>query len=299
MEPRSLPTRRHFLRAGTAAALGLAGLPSLLRAADDKADDPLGGFTLGVQSYTFRNFPLEQALKRIHDLGLHHVELSRGHVSPTSSPEQIRAVLNLCKDYDITPVAFGVERFTKDHDKNRPLFEFGKALGLKTLTADPTEDSFDSLDKLCDEYKISIGIHPHGPQGKKLHHWYSAEVILAAVKDHNPLIGTCLDTGHLIRAAILGQKLDPAEQIRLMGPRNFGIHLKDNDNEAEKRTGNGADSNVVFGKGVLDVPGVLKALRDVHFKGYISIEYEAHADDPSPDVKECVAVFKESVKKLG
>jgi sugar phosphate isomerase/epimerase len=298
MDPRHGMTRRRFLRAGAAAAVGLTGLVALR--ADDKKDDPFGGFTLGVQSYTFRNFKLEQALKRIHDLGLHYVEFFNGHVSPKSSPEQIRAVLSLCKDYDVTPVAFGVERFTKDDDANRKLFDFGKALGIKTLTADPDRDSFDSLDKLCEEYKISIGIHPHGPQGGgKLHQWYSAEVILEAVKNHSPLIGTCLDTGHLIRAGILGKKLDPAQQIRLMGPRNFGIHLKDNDNEAEKRTGNGADSNVVFGKGALDVPAVLKALRDVNFKGYISIEYEAHADDPSPDVKECVAVFEDSVKKLG
>jgi sugar phosphate isomerase/epimerase len=287
--------RRRFLRAGAAAA-GLAALPALLRA-DDKAD-PLGGFTLGVQSYTYRKFTLEQALKRIQDLGLHYVELSRGHVPTDSTPEQLRAVLGLCKDYGITPVAFGVEKFTSDHDKNRKLFEFAKVLGLRTLTADPDKDSFDSLDKLCDEYKVSIGIHPHGPQGGRLHQWYSAEVILEAVKDHNPLIGSCLDTGHLIRSDILGKHLDPAQQVRLMGPRNFGMHLKDNDNEAEKRGVGGGDSNVVFGKGVLDVPAVLKALRDVRFKGYISIEYEAHADDPSPDMKECVAVFKDSVKKL-
>ena len=31
------------------------------------------------------------------------------------------------------------------------------------FSADPDPDSFDSLDKLCDEYKIAIGIHPHGP----------------------------------------------------------------------------------------------------------------------------------------
>jgi sugar phosphate isomerase/epimerase len=289
-------TRRRFLRASAAAA-GLAALPALLRAGDK--DDPFGGFTLGVQSYTYRNFPFEQALKRIQELGLHYVELSRGHVPADSTPDQLRAVLNLCKEYDITPVAFGVEKFTKDHDKNRKLFEFAKALGLRTLTADPDPDSFDSLDKLCDEYKVSIGIHPHGPQGDRLHRWYSAEVILEAVKDHNPLIGSCLDTGHLIRSDILGKHLDPAQQIRLMGARNFGIHLKDNDNEAEKRGVGGGNSNVVFGKGVLDVPGVLKALRDVKFKGYISIEYEAHADDPSPDMKECVVVFKDSVKKLG
>ena len=118
------------------------------------------------------------------------------------------------------------------------------------FSADPDPDSFDSLDKLCDEYKIAIGIHPHGPQSDKLHRWYSAEVILPAVKDHNALIGTCLDTGHLIRAAQLGKKLDPVEEVRKMGPRNFGVHLKDNDNEK--------DVDVVFGKGVLDVPAVLQ-----------------------------------------
>src|SRR5205807_5187654 len=147
--------------------------------------------------------------------------------------------------------------------------------------------------KLVDECKISIAIHPHGPTGRgnTLHHWYSAEVILAAVKDHNPLIGTCLDTGHLIRSAQLGKNLDPAAQIRVMGARNFGIHLKDHDNQQQ--------TDVVFGKGVLDVPGVLKALREVKFKGYISIEYEAHPENPSPDMKACLEVVKDAVKGLG
>ena len=193
-------SRRQFLRAAGAAA-GLAAMPSLLHA-EKKKDDPFGGFTLGCQSYTFRNFNVEQALKRIKDLGLHYVEFypgQKGQLSVDSSTEQIKAMLKLCKDYDITPVCWGVQPFSKNHDANKKLFEFGKALGLKALSADPDPDSFDSLDKLCDEYKIAIAIHPHGPQGNKLHRWYSAEEIMAAVKDHNALIGSCLDTGHLIR----------------------------------------------------------------------------------------------------
>ena len=51
-------------------------------------------------------------------------------------------------------------------------------------------DAFDSLDKLCDEYKIEIAIHPHGPTGgKNRDPWWSAEIIMKAVKDHNKLIG--------------------------------------------------------------------------------------------------------------
>ena len=282
--------RRRFLRAGVA-VVGLSSLPSLLQA-DEPKDKSLGGFKLGAQSYTFREFDLEPALKRMKDLDLHYVELFQKHAPIDSSPAQIAALLKLCKEYQVTPMAWGVQHFSKNTDANRKSFEFGKALGIKMFSADPDPDSFDSLDKLCDEYKIAIGIHPHGPQrGGKEHRWYSAQVILKAVKDHHPLIGSCLDTGHLIRAAQLGDKLDPAEQIGLMGARNFGVHLKDHDNKRQ--------TDVIFGKGVLDVPGVLKALRDVKFNGLISIEYEAHPTDPVQDVQACVQVFKESVRKIG
>jgi inosose dehydratase len=284
-------TRRRFLQAGALGTVGVLGFPALLRA-DEKKDDPFGGFTMSVQSYCFRNFDTEPALKRTQELGIKHVEFYSKHASPGSTPEQIKALLNLCGEYGIKPIAFGVHTFTKDHDASKKVFEFGKALGIQTFSADPDPDSFDSLDKLVEEYKISIAIHPHGPQGKKkLHRWYSAELIMAAVKDHNPLIGSCLDTGHLIRAAQLGKKLDPAAEIHVMGARNFGIHLKDHDNQRQ--------TDVVYGKGVLDVPGVLKALRDVNFKGYISIEYEAHPENPSPDMKACLEVFKDAVKGLG
>jgi inosose dehydratase len=289
-------TRRSFLQLSVASAASLAGLGPLALA-DDKPNDAFGGFKLGIQSYTFRHFDTEQALKRTQDLGLHYIEFYREHLKPTATPEQIEAIRRLCKSYGITPIAFGVERFTKNHDSNRRLFEFGKALGIKSLSADPDRDSFDSLDKLVDEYKIAIAIHPHGPTGLgTLHKWYCAEVILGAIKDHHPLIGTCLDTGHLIRAALRGKKLDPVQEILTMGARNFGIHLKDNDNEAEKK--GSQNSNVIIGQGALDVAGVLKALKEVKFQGGLSIEYESKVEEPSPDVKACVEVFKREVQKL-
>lgn len=277
-------SRRSFL----AASLALAAGPRRSFAAD-----PFGGLRVGVQSYSFRKFSLEQALKRTQELGLGYAEFYRGHVPTDSSPEKLAAIKALCKEYGVTPIAFGVESFTKDTAANKKLFDFAAGLGVKYLSADPTPDSFDSLDKLVDEYKIGIAIHPHGPSGKGRHRWYSAEVILAAVKDHHPLIGTCLDTGHLIRMAQLGQPLDPAQQIRVMGPRNFGLHLKDHDNKRKE--------DVPYGDpaGVLDVPGVLKALKEVKFDGYISIEYEAHPDDPSPDMRKCVAYLKAAVAKSG
>lgn len=280
-------TRRSFLKATAAAGAAL-----LAPHAATAADDEFAGFKLGVQSYTFRNFDLEPMLKRTQELGLKYAEFYSKHIPPASPPDKLKAILALCKEYDVTPVAFGVQRFTKSAEENRKTFDFGKAIGIKSFSADPDPDSFDSLDKLCEEYQIAIAIHPHGPSGKGKHRWYSAEVILKAVKDHHPLIGACLDTGHLIRMAQLGEKLDPAEQVRVMGDRNFGMHLKDHDNEKKH--------DVVFGdpKGVLDIPAVLKALREVKFRYAISIEYEANPADPSPDMKKNVAAFKEAAKKL-
>ncbi len=282
--------RRDFLRLGAASLV--APTFSQLVNSQEKAS-PFGAFTVGVQSYTFREFTLEQTLKKCKDLGITYAEFYRGHIPTNSTPDQIKATLKLCNEYGVKPIAFGVERFTKNTDDNKKLFEFGAALGIKHLSADPDPDSFDSLDKLVAEYKISIAIHPHGPTGKdKRHRWWSAENILEAVKDHNELIGTCLDTAHLIRMAQLDVQLDVAKQVKVMGKRNFGLHLKDHDNK--KKT------DVIFGNeaGVLKVAEVLKALQDVKFGGYIAIEYEANPKEPTKDVEACVKYLQTTIKDL-
>lgn len=281
-------TRRTFLQAGAATAAGLlAARPA--RAVGDL----VGDISLGCQSYTFRQFNLEQALRRMKDLGIKNAEFYNAHIPQNSTPQQLQMILGLCKEYEVTPVGFGVQAFTNDHDANKRVFDFGKALGVKYLSADPTPNSFDSLDKLVAEYNIAIAIHPHGPAGKGLHRWYSAEVILRAVQSHHRLIGACLDTGHLIRAAQLGERLDPAQQVRLMGARNFGMHLKDHDNRRKE--------DVVFGDptGALNVAQVLAALREVRFNGAVCIEYEAHPQDPSPDMKKCVDHVRDVARRAG
>lgn len=280
-------TRREFVLGG------LGGIALTAAAAPSQTKPAPGSIELGVQSYTFRNFDLDAALKRIHEAGLRFAEFYQKHIPPTSSPEQLRQILKLCREYDVTPVGFGVQGFTKDHDANKRLFDFAKTLGVRYLSADPSPDSFDSLEKLCEEYKIAIAIHPHGPTGKGMRHrWWSAETILAAVKDRHPLIGACLDTGHLIRMAQLNVKLDPAQQVRVMGARNFAMHLKDHDNQ--RRT------DVPFGdpSGSLDVLAVFRALREVQFRGVICIEYEANPSDPSPDLKKCITHARAALAQL-
>ena len=87
--------RRQFLQA----ACGFAALPATLCAA--AKDDGFGGFTMGAQSYCFRNFNTEQALKKTQELGLHHVEFFQKHAPLNSTPAQIKALLKLCGDFQL------------------------------------------------------------------------------------------------------------------------------------------------------------------------------------------------------
>jgi inosose dehydratase len=278
-----MPTsRRDFLKISTA-ALGASFGTSAMRAFADDAPKP-GHLELGVQSYTLRGFPADKAIQMAHDLGFEHIEFFGSHFPTNSPPDKIEAMKRKMAGLNMRISAHGVNGFGKDHEANRKLFEFAKQAGIKNISADPSEDSFDSLDKLVTEYDIRIAIHNHGPGAR----YDKIADVLKAIKGHDKRIGACADLGHYIRS---GE--DPVKAITLFEGRLYGIHLKDFDEP--KKDANG----VILGKGHLDVVGVYKALKKVNFPadGALSLEYEENMLNPVPDVKECVAIAREAEAK--
>jgi sugar phosphate isomerase/epimerase len=187
-------------------------------------------------------------------------------------------------DRDLTISAHGVNRFTGDAAANRKLFEFAKAAGVKTITADPDPESFASLDELVKEFDIRVAIHNHGPR----HRYNKALDVLTAIEKHDERIGACADLGHFIRS---GER--PTEVIRLLKGRLYGIHLKDFAEMQAKTKG------VVLGQGHLDVPAVMEALVAAGFPadGALSIEYEENPKDPIADLQQCVAVARAALEQ--
>lgn len=283
---RSSWSRRSFLQAGAVAAgstiTSLA--PRCGWGVLAPADDPYAGFLMGLQTYTFRNFTADQALDFANQLGLTTVEMFQAHFPSTSSADEIAARRAKAKQLGIQILAHGVNPFTKDHEANRRWFEFAKAAGIRNLTGDPTEDSFDSLDKLVAEYDIRIAIHNHGPGAR----YDKVADVLNAVKGRHPNIGACADLGHYIRSAE-----DPVRAIHLLKGRLFGVHLKDFADQ--KRDTHG----VILGQGHLNVPAVFKALREVEYPrdACLALEYEEKPENPLDDVKQCLAVAAEGAKK--
>jgi inosose dehydratase len=211
------PSRRDFLASSlvAAGALALAGR-SALAGLELARDGEYGPFKMGLQSYSLRHYKFDEALAKSKELGVHYWESYSAHTSP--DPAKASEFKSQAAASGVEVIGFGVSGFTKDHEKNRKLFEFGKAMGLGYLSADPTTDAFDSLDKLTEEYGIAIGIHPHGPGSR----WDKIDKIAAAIKAHSDKIGICLDTGHLLRS-----NEDPVRAVEVFGKRIYGVHLKD------------------------------------------------------------------------
>lgn len=284
-------SRRTFLARSSAMAAGVALSGQWLAAAEPKPADPkvaadvYRGLPIGIQTYTLRNFDTEQAIRHMQGLGLHYAELFTKHLATNAAPEQISAVKARLAEAGIKMNAHGVHNFTANEAQNRQLFEFAKAAGIGTITANPQPDSFDSLDKLCEEYKIRIAIHNHGPGAL----YDGLESVQARVKDRHPLVGACVDTGHVLRS---GQ--NPVEWVKELGPRVFALHIKD---VAEKQN---KTHDVIIGQGHLDVVGLFTAVKEIKFPadGVISMEYEAHPDNPVEEVQACLKVAQAAIEKV-
>lgn len=273
--------RRRFLAASTGLVVGTY---TAVRGGRLSAADPFAGLPVGIQSYSLRNFDLAEAVRHIQGMGVHYAEFYSKHLAVGADQSTIDSTLKLLKSADIRLVAHGVNGFTKDHEANRKIFAFAKAAGIKNITADPTPDSFDSLDKLCAEYDVRIAIHNHGPG----HRYDKLAQVLKAVEGRHPHVGACVDTGHVIRT-----KEDPVKWVRELGPRVFALHIKD-DVKLD-----GGSQNVIIGKGHLDVVEVFKAIKAIKFPadGSISLEYEANPANPIEEMKQCIEVAKEAIAK--
>ena len=287
MKSAALPnvSRREFLQ-WTAAAAGAAVLSPVVGLAADP--DPYGGFKMGLQSYSLRGFKdAKIALQHTQKLGLKYWESFRNHIPMDTAPEKIEATKALLKEFGVTLVAFGVEGFNDNEGAARKAFDFAKAMGVMSISADPQKNkaTFDLLDKLVAEYDIAIAIHNHGPKAS----YDKVTDVETWVKDRHPKIGACVDTGHYIRS-----DENPAEVIEKLGKRVFGVHLKDFKGPA------GSDKRpTVLGEGNLDVLACLKALKKLNYQNSLSIEYEENPKDPIADIELCLKAVRDAVAKMG
>ncbi len=240
---------------------------------------------LGIQLYSLRDFPVAKALQEAAKIGFKQVEFYSGMLSIDASAETITETRKTVADLGMTISSHGVNHIGSNQKANEKLFEFGKALGVKSITIDPDPDSFDQLDELVNAFDMRVAIHNHGPN----HRYNKVVDVLKAIEKHDERIGACADLGHYIRS---GEK--PTEVIRLLKGRLYGIHLKDFSAMEDKAKG------VILGQGHLNVDAVMDALVAVDFPadGALSLEYEENPKNPMADIRACFAAANSAVERV-
>jgi inosose dehydratase len=72
--------------------------------------------------------------------------------------------------------------------------------------------------------------------------------------------------------------------------RLYDMHIKDVNKAEEDGT------PVEIGRGVIDIPGIVKALKKINYSYRASIEYEKDGDDPIPGLAESVGYLRGIIK---
>ena len=254
-------------------------------------DCKTSGFAIGCQSWTFNHFTVIEAIDKTAAAGGKIIEFYPGQkfslehpdwkFDQDASDEMISEVkARLAKD-NIRAVNFGVVGIPQDEAGARKIFEFAKKLDLYGITTESVE-SIDTIEKLVKEYDIRVGFHDHQrqPDNPDYKMW-DPNYVLSVIKDRDPRIGSCADTGHWVQSG-----LKPVDCLKILQGHIISVHLHDM-NEFSPDA-----HDVPAGTGVSDVVGILKELKRQNFDGNISIEYEYNWDDSVVDAAQAVGFVR-------
>ena len=282
--------------------LAVSAIPLEYAAADKKPNSKFKGVQVGVQSYSFRDRPLDEAIKAMVEIGLSSCELWQGHVEPTrerlakeGNPrealrkwrltvplDEFKAVRRKFDQAGIELYAYNLS-FRDDFSDEEIArgFEMARALGAKVMTASSNVSTAKRIDPFAKNAKMLVGMHNHS--NIRPNEFATPENFAEATRDTSEYIAINLDIGHFTAA-----NFDAVEFLKQHHNRIVTLHIKD-------RKRNQGD-NVVFGEGDTPIKAVLVALREGKWRIPANIEYEYKGADTVAEVKRCVVYCKEALE---
>ena len=279
-------TRRDFMKSagvGMAVAsvspfLGASGKEaSGAGTVSSKFEKKLSRLNLGMASYTFREFPLEDTLKMTRRLGLERIAFKSFHLPLESTDDEIRAVAEKTRKAGLDLYGCGVV-YMQNEDEVHRAFHYAKTAGMRVIIGVPNHELLNMVDEMVKEFDIKVAIHNHGPTDKL---YPTPESAYSLIKNLDPRIGLCIDIGHTKRAGV-----DPSESALEFTDRLHDVHIKDV--TAAAKEGN----TIEMGHGVIDIPKFLRTLIHLDYKGSVSFEFEKDGKDPLPGVAESVGYVR-------
>lgn len=274
-----MTSRRNFLR-NTTLGLTAATLSPLVdkgASFQNNENKNPADLPVGIADYTFLNFDIPQSIKMMQRLDIHAMTLKNFHLPYDSTKEKIDEVVKEYKDGAISIYGVGVI-YMKNKAEIDQAFEYAKNVGVSMIIGVPEHDQIDYVEQKVKSYNIKLAIHNHGPEDEM---YPNPQIGYDLIKNKDPRMGLCLDIGHAQRAGV-----DPAKAVLKYNKRIFDMHIKD----VTKAEQDG--KAIEAGRGIIDFPALVRALRKIKYPGHCGIEYEKDMKDPLPGIAESVGYFK-------
>jgi sugar phosphate isomerase/epimerase len=154
-----------------------------------------------------------------------------------------------------------------------------KIFGARNVSGEATGPILAQIDARFTREGLTFGIHNHWFALKFAYE--SVDDVLRGLAGRSKTMGATLDVGQM---AACGD--DPVDAVRQLGPYLKVVHLKD-------VAAAGAEHNVLLGRGIANIPGVMQELKKMRFPGLVAIEYEKEGN-----VKDDMRMEVEYARKL-
>ena len=239
-------------------------------------------FKLGMAGFTFTNFDLDKTLDVMQKMDMHYLCIKDFHLPLNSTPAQIAEFHAKLAEKEVTGYAVGPIYMRSEKEVN-DAFAYAKRVGVQLVVGVPNVELLPYVEKKVKEYGFNFAIHLHGPDQAT---YQDADEVWDRTKDLDPRIGMCLDIGHNFRN---GGK-DPVAALKKYYSRVYDIHLKDVTGSTK------AGFSVEVGRGLLDIPGFINAMREVGYSGMVSLEHERNLRDPFTGIGESIGYFRAMIE---
>jgi len=272
--------RRFFQRAG--AGMVTLGLSSPFSGAaawgiNEKTSKKQDLFGIGIAGWSFVKIGLDAALDMMNRVNIKSLCIKNFHLPLDSTPDQVAGFLGKLKARGITGHGVGPIYMTSEAEVDQA-FEYARLVGVKLLVGVPEHQLLPYVNRKVKEYDLYYAIHNHGREDKR---YPTVASIYDMIKSLDTRVGICHDIGYSMQMGF-----QPADVTLKYGQRIYEMHVKDMVNTGGKWT------DCEIGRGAIDFPALVRALRKTRYAGSCSIENEKNANDPLPGLAESIGYFK-------
>jgi inosose dehydratase len=274
-----MQNRRAFLKQATIGAAAAGVAPMLATAAGKQPFEATSvtSLQLGIAGYTFAKCSIQQAIAIMQRVNIKTFSLKDIFLPLNSTKEKIDEVVKTFADAGISIYAVGVIYMKTQQDADQA-FEYAKMVGVDMIVGSPVYELLPYIEQKVKAYNIRLAIHNHGPEDKL---YPTPGDVYNHIKKLDSRLGLCLDIGHTQR-----DNIEPADAYLKYADRIMDMHIKDVE-KAEKDA-----ESLELGRGIINIPALVKALFKKGYTGHCSFEHEKDAADPLPGLAECVGYFK-------